>query len=176
MIESFYGTLTGTTNTGQSGLGVMAMHMYSAFSKGPELEPHHLMQFCVIPSTIRRGAYPSAKMQSVYSTAPNDRVVVGFNFIPIIFYPFLWGAVEEADICINGYKVSLALHYNYIYLRWLVLFYGISTLSRSFNAELSHFHKSQTEQFFVYTQLNVKTVNSKQFSLLWLHSLVLFDP
>ena len=47
---------------------------------------------------------------------------------------------------------------------WLViLFYGELTLFESFNVELSHFDKFQTIQFristfFVYTQLNVKTV------------------
>ena len=67
---------------------------------------------------------------------------------------------------------------------WLVvLFYGISTLFGSFNAELSQFDKFQTIQFsisivFLYIQLNAKTVlfqkiqftiqkqfNFKQFSL-----------
>ena len=47
----------------------------------------------------------------------------------------------------------------------VILFYGVSTLYGLFNAELSHFDKFQAIQFsisFVYTQLNVKTVNSKQ--------------
>ena len=75
---------------------------------------------------------------------------------------------------------------------WLVgLFYGVSALFGSFNADLSHFDKSQTvhfsistllftqlnveavlfqtiqfsiSTFFVYTQLNRKTANFKQFS------------
>ena len=46
----------------------------------------------------------------------------------------------------------------------VVLFYGVSTLFGSFNAELSYFDKSFKQfslvpaQFFVYTELNFKTV------------------
>ena len=59
----------------------MAMKGYSAFPKAPTLlEPHHQMKFCDISRTLVRGgggerSYPSADMQSVYSTAPADLAV-----------------------------------------------------------------------------------------------------
>ena len=66
-------------------LGAMAMKGYSAFPKAPTLlEPHHQMKFCDISRTLVRGgggggggerSYPSADMQSVYSTAPADLAV-----------------------------------------------------------------------------------------------------
>ena len=76
-------------------------------------------------------------------------------------------------------------------VHWLiVLFYGISTLSGTFNAELRVWYKYN----FVYIQLNVKTVAVltiqfsirtqfkcqkqlyfKQFSFAWIHRLVLVD-
>ena len=64
---------------------------------------------------------------------------------------------------------------------WLaILFYGVSTLSGSFKAELSHFDKSFKQlnlvkvQFFVYTKLHVKTIlfQTIQFiiiGLVWFH-------
>ena len=33
-------------------LGVMAMKVYSTYLRAPELEPHHQMQFSVIPRTL----------------------------------------------------------------------------------------------------------------------------
>ena len=37
------------------------------------MKPHHLMQFCIIFGTLIEGvSYPSAEMQSTYSTAPTD--------------------------------------------------------------------------------------------------------
>ena len=42
------GTLTGTNTLGQSEPGVIAMKEYSTL----ELEPHHQMQFGVIPKTL----------------------------------------------------------------------------------------------------------------------------
>ena len=56
----------------------MAMKDYSTFFKAPKLEPRHLMQFSVIPRTLvgREGSYTSAKVQSVYSAALVDRVVL----------------------------------------------------------------------------------------------------
>ena len=48
-------------------LGVMAMKRYSAFTTAPALlEPDHQIVLCHIQS------YPSAEMQSVYSTAAAD--------------------------------------------------------------------------------------------------------
>ena len=45
---------------------------YSTFPRTLELEPHHLMEFSVISKTFVGGGgpYPTAEMQSVYSTAP----------------------------------------------------------------------------------------------------------
>ena len=57
-------------------LEAMVMKGFTTFSKVPELELHHLMQLNVIAGTLieGRGSYPSAGMQSVYSTTPADRV------------------------------------------------------------------------------------------------------
>ena len=61
-------------------LEVMAIKEYSTFSKAPELEPHHQMQLTVIFSTLVSGFfYPSAEMQSVYSTATVDWATVQFT-------------------------------------------------------------------------------------------------
>ena len=47
------------------------MKRYSTLPKAPELpEPHHQMQFSIIIRTLVRSSYPSAEMQSVYSTVP----------------------------------------------------------------------------------------------------------
>ena len=55
-------------------LGAMVMKGYSAFPKAPALlEPHHQIVKCHIQDTRwRGGSYPSAEVQSVYSTAPAD--------------------------------------------------------------------------------------------------------
>ena len=47
------------------GLGAMAMKEYSIFPKAPGLEPHHQI-------VVGGEFYPSAEMQSVYSTVPAD--------------------------------------------------------------------------------------------------------
>ena len=54
-------------------LGAMAMKECSAFPKAPaSLEPHHQIVLCHIPDTRWGGSYPSAEVQSVYSTSPAD--------------------------------------------------------------------------------------------------------
>ena len=46
------------------------MNGYSTFPKSPRLEPHHHIVLCHIQNYRCVGVFPSAKMQSVYSTAP----------------------------------------------------------------------------------------------------------
>ena len=54
-------------------LGVMPMKEYSALPKAPALlKPHYQIVLCHTQDTQRRGSYPFAEMQSVYSTAPAD--------------------------------------------------------------------------------------------------------
>ena len=54
----------------------MAMKKYSTFLKAPGLQPHHEMVQCHIQDTRwGKGSYPSAVMQSAYSTAPADWVI-----------------------------------------------------------------------------------------------------
>ena len=58
----------------------MAMKGYSAFPKAPALlEPHHQIVYCHI-RTLVRASYPSAEVQSVYSTAPADLANVLMRF------------------------------------------------------------------------------------------------
>ena len=53
-------------------LEAIAMKEYSAFPKAPDLlELHHQIVECHIQDT-HGGGYPSAEMQSVYSTASVD--------------------------------------------------------------------------------------------------------
>ena len=53
--------------------GAMTMIGCSAFPNAlPLLEPHYQIVLCHIQDTWGRGSYPSAEMQSVYSTAPAD--------------------------------------------------------------------------------------------------------
>ena len=61
-------------------LGVMAMKRYSAFPKTPGLEPHH--------HPLMEGSYPSAGMQSVYSTAQADWADNGFYEKLDLFYEY----------------------------------------------------------------------------------------
>ena len=50
------------------------MKGYSTVSKVSQLEPHHQMQLDVISRRlVGGGSYPSAEMQSAYSTAPADK-------------------------------------------------------------------------------------------------------
>ena len=70
------GPLSGAITPDQSVPSAMAMKGYYIFPKTPALlEPYHQI-FCVISRTFVRdgGSYPSAGKQSVYSTAPADRV------------------------------------------------------------------------------------------------------
>ena len=56
------------------GLGVIAVKEYSAFPKAPALlKPDHQIVSCHIQDTRCGGgeSYPSAKMQSVHSLAPD---------------------------------------------------------------------------------------------------------
>ena len=54
-------------------LGAMAMKRCSIFPKAPALlEPHHQTVKCHIKNTCWGGGYPSAEVQSLYSTAPAD--------------------------------------------------------------------------------------------------------
>ena len=60
-------------NPYQSNLGVIAMKGYSALPKPPALlEPHHQTVECHIQGTRSGVSYPSAEVESVYSTAPAD--------------------------------------------------------------------------------------------------------
>ena len=57
-------------------LGAMAMKGLSAFPKAPaSLEPHHQIVLCHIQDT-HGGSYPSAEVQSVYSTTPANWTIV----------------------------------------------------------------------------------------------------
>ena len=49
--------------------GTMAMKGYSTIPKSPRLESCHQMVYCHIQDIHWTGGYPSAEMQSVYSTA-----------------------------------------------------------------------------------------------------------
>ena len=54
-------------------LRAMAMRGCSAFPKAPaSLVPHHQIVYCHKQDTHWGGSYPSAEVQSVYSTAPAD--------------------------------------------------------------------------------------------------------
>ena len=58
-------------------LGVLVMKACSTFFRAPELKSHHQMQFSVISRKLvwclhGGGSYPSAEMQSAYSTAQAD--------------------------------------------------------------------------------------------------------
>ena len=60
-------------------LGVMEIKEYSTFPRSQKLEPHHQMQFSVIPRTLLlgRGITPLLRIHSVYSK------VVKFGFIQV---------------------------------------------------------------------------------------------
>ena len=68
-------------------LGAMAMKEYSAFPKAPALlEPHHQIVSCHIQDTLYGGgSYPSAEVQSVYSTAPADWAIHRFKCQTVLF-------------------------------------------------------------------------------------------
>ena len=51
-------------------LGVMAIEEYSAFSKVPTLLENYCQIFASYPGYSLGESYPSAEMQSEYSTAP----------------------------------------------------------------------------------------------------------
>ena len=54
--------------------GVMEIKGYSKFPKVPALlEPHPQIILCLIQDTCWWGFYPSAEMQSMYSTSPTYR-------------------------------------------------------------------------------------------------------
>ena len=60
------------------------MKEYTAFPKTPALlEPNHQIVYSHKQDTLGRVSYPSAEMQSVYSTVPADweRFLVGFYTI-----------------------------------------------------------------------------------------------
>ena len=62
--------------------GAMAMEGYSGFLKVPaSLETQHQLFQCYIRTLIGVGSYPTAELQSVYSTAPADwaRIVLALN-------------------------------------------------------------------------------------------------
>ena len=62
-------------------LGVMAIKGHFAFLKTPALlEPHHQIIRLHILETRYGRIYPSAEMQSAYSTVPADRTIYGFPF------------------------------------------------------------------------------------------------
>ena len=57
-------------------MGAMAMKGYSAFPKAPALmEPRHQFICVIVRILVVEEFYPSAEMQSVYSTAPADRAL-----------------------------------------------------------------------------------------------------
>ena len=62
-------------------LGAMATKRCSAFPKAPALLwPHHQIDKCHIQNTHWRNSYPSAEVQSVYSTAPADWAISLLKF------------------------------------------------------------------------------------------------
>ena len=60
---------------------MMAMKGFFTFLKALGLEPHHRMQFIVLSRKLVERSYPSAEMQSVYSTALTDWDAWFSNFI-----------------------------------------------------------------------------------------------
>ena len=53
--------------------GAILIKGYSTFSKDPGLEPYHQIILCYITRThVMKRSYPSAKILSVYNTAPNE--------------------------------------------------------------------------------------------------------
>ena len=78
--------------------------------------------------SLWRGSYPSAEMQSVYSTAPSDRVsILARNFTKAIKYAaftLLWFVLH----CFARWHMKHFHCYKYLNcFGWLVGFYGIST-------------------------------------------------
>ena len=66
-------------------LGAMAMKGYSAFPKAPALlQPHHLMFSVISRHSLGGGSYPSAEVQSVYSTAAADWATEGLGKYDIV--------------------------------------------------------------------------------------------
>ena len=66
--------------------GAMAIKGYSAFPKPPSLlESHNQIVYCPIQDTRWWGSYTSAAVQSVYSTAPCDRVIHRVNVKTVLF-------------------------------------------------------------------------------------------
>ena len=58
-------------------MGVMALKGYTTFPKVPGLEPHHQVQFNVIPLETRCWgvSYPSTEVQPAYYTAPVNKAL-----------------------------------------------------------------------------------------------------
>ena len=64
-------------------LGAVAIKGHFVFFKAPGLEPHH--QICLV-SYLGHSlgvSYPSAEMQSVYSTDPADWACSGINIVTV---------------------------------------------------------------------------------------------
>ena len=88
-------------------LGTMAMKGYSIFPKAPALqEPQHQMVYLSNPEyLLGRGSYPSAEMQSMYSTDPADGI-----FCLVSLHRFAVVAVR------SGMKVAFDLIMQLYYL------------------------------------------------------------
>ena len=70
-------------------LGAMEIKRYSTFAKSSKLEPRHKISFASYPGpSLGVESYPSAEMQSVYTTAPADWAVwhIDYNmYLPSFF-------------------------------------------------------------------------------------------
>ena len=89
-------------------LGVMATKKYSTFPKASRVEPRHQLQFSIISRTrLGVGPYPSAEMQSVYSTA--DWVVLYEEFtawISLICKSALSKDEVKSEVCMEESNVD----------------------------------------------------------------------
>ena len=89
----------------------MAMKGYFAFPQALVLlEPHHQIVLCHIQDTCWRGAYPSAEVQSVYSTAPADWANFRTNANEKLRNPLFRQVMIEYYNCFSSIDMALALN------------------------------------------------------------------
>ena len=87
-------------------LGAMTMKGCSVFPKAPaSLEHHHQIVYCYIRTLVGGGSYLSAEVKSVYSIAPADLAIQGWNlairWFSVIFRILvvgLWGSYPSAEM------------------------------------------------------------------------------
>ena len=139
----------------------MTMKECSAFPKAPaSMEPHHQIVLCHIQDTHWGGGYPSAEVQSVYSTARVDWAIIYLTARPLLRRPMLGKIYLCMRVCVCV-RVKM-----YTYLKKSQCLQSMILLFASFNVSVFKYKNIKTSSGFMILKSEISKIwNSNRLTL-----------